>query len=980
MSLESLYVKDRFFEEAEKYIKNIEPNTHCMMAIDVEHFRLYQAIYGEEKAKILLREIANVLKQFQTEYGGVAGYLELDDFAVVTVYDKEVLSLLQQKIRMLIRSQNSSTGYPPAYGIYVITDTSESIASMYHCATVALSYVIGNYTSHSMEYYPDMDGKAEAEVRLLTEIQEGIEKDEFTFYIQPQYDINKQKIVGGESLVRWISAKRGFVSPGEFIPLLEKNGFIADLDQIIWEKVCKWLRACIDKGYEPVPISINVSRMDIFALDVPEFLVGLINKYEISPELIKIEITESAYAEEGDVIIQTANALKEHGFLVMMDDFGSGYSSLNMLKSMPVDVIKMDMRFLEINEQEEDDKGIGIIESVVNMARQMRIPIVVEGVETKTQENLLRKVGCVYTQGYFYYRPMMQDSFEELISDERNLDHNGFWYRQAESVHLREFLDDNLFTDSVVNNILGPAVFYDMYENMIEITRVNSPYFALAGIAPDEEESYRKRFWNSVRDDDRQLLYSIFSDAYEKQSEGASGYIHFVRRDGKILWVNIKVFFLREKDGHKLFYASLRDMTELKHQFAEIPTLKCIAKELTEEQLSQMDLYYGNLPYGCILGKLILDEKNKPIEYEIHYVNQIISKMSGGDIQRLLKLIESLMFDKKKAFLEEAYQTAYEGEATQMSLYSSISNRYFDIYMNQYQEGYVLCTLRDATRARIYEDVSNHIMTTFREVYILQLQENYCRKVYPEDDDMLDRGNYEEMVNRHFENGRIVPYDEENVREFLSLENIRKALRKQDHISYRYKRTVRPAGDEWCQVEIHVSKRKNGIPMTASMTIRSIEVLMHEKEDKKRQNMAVSLASMSDGFFVYNAAHDEKIVFANSPVIRMFGCKNMHEFREHVNGSFRGLVYKDDLERVEWEIIQQQKSSDKNLDFIRYRIMRKNGEIRWIEDVGYLETSNQEEVPEMYYVFVSDITDTMTEAQKKQLIRESEQFREAERR
>jgi PAS domain-containing protein len=315
----------------------------------------------------------------------------------------------------------------------------------------------------------------------------------------------------------------------------------------------------MNRGYSPVPVSINVSRIDIFSMDVPKYLLSLIEQYEISPDLLKVEITESAYAEDGAYIIETVNRLRENGFIVMMDDFGSGYSSLNMLKSVPVDVLKMDMRFLEINENEEE-KGVGILESVVNMSRQMRIPIVVEGVETQVQENLLRKMGCCYTQGYLYYKPMPIDAFEKLLVDDNALDHAGFRYRQAESVHLREFLDTNLFNDTVINNILGPAVFYDVYENNVEITRVNEQYFKLAGIPRQEEEDYRKRFWNSVRDDDKQLLVSIFAQAYHNVATGASGFINLVRRDGVTLWINIKAFFLREKDGHKLFYASLLDI------------------------------------------------------------------------------------------------------------------------------------------------------------------------------------------------------------------------------------------------------------------------------------------------------------------------------------------------------------------------------------------------------------------------------------
>ena len=971
--LTGLYFGPAFFAEVEAFLKSNRDNGYCMMAIDIEHFSLFNQLHGEAEGDRLLKTIANMLNEYRERYDGVAGYLGGDNFAIVTAYDSESLRILRDKIRTMIRERNNSTGYPPAFGIYAINDMTESAESMYDKATVALSYVIGNYASHCCEYDEQMDGKKEEEIRLLTEIQEGIENDEFTFFVQPQFDITKSKIVGGESLVRWVHGIRGMISPGVFIPVLEQNGFIADLDQIVWEKVCTWLRMCIDKGYQPVPISINVSRIDIFSIDVPTFLISLVEKYDIPIELLKVEITESAYAEDGEAIVETVNRLREYGFLVMMDDFGSGYSSLNMLKSVPVDVLKMDMRFLEINENEEE-KGIGILESVVNMARQMRIPIVVEGVETQEQENLLKKMGCCYTQGFYYYRPMSLDSFEELLSDDNNLDHTGFWYRQAESVHLREFLDTNLFSDTVINNILGAAVFYEVYENNIEITRVNDQYFRLAGIEHQEQEDYRKRFWNSVRDDDIQLLHSIFAQAYDNPISGATGFINFIRRDGETLWVNIKVFFLREKDGRKIFYASLIDMTDVKAETIVPEEVQLKTEGFGLRQRMQVEKYYGNLPCPFGVGHPILNEEGVPVDYAINYANKELSRISGGDLNRLKYLMEALFKGREEEVLTALYRAAHHNETTNMHVYSKMSNRYFDITIYPYQKGYACYMMQDVTHSHIYEKISGNIMTSFREVYFLQLQDNYCRMLYPDADDILNRGVYEEMVSRHFESGKITPYDEVNVREFLALENIRKELKTKDTIEYKYKRSVEPVGEEWCLVTISVSERKDGVPKTATITIRSIEALMREQEDSKRQTMAQALATMSDGFFVYNAAYDEKIVFANPPVIRMFGCKDIYEFRDHVNKSFKGLVYEEDLNRVEWEIVQQQKASDKNLDFIRYRIKRKDGEIRWVEDVGYLETSNTEDVPEMFYVFVWDITDTMTEAQKQKLIRESESF------
>ena len=254
----------------------------CMVAVDLEHFRLFNKLYGRAEGDCLLVLIANVLKVYQRKNGGVVGYMGGDNFGILTVYNKDILKNLYQNIKDIIKRWNHMVGFLPAFGIYPISETITSAAAMYDRATVALSHVLGNYASRMCEYYPDMDEKIEEEIRLLSEIQKGMDNDEFTFFVQPQCDISKTKIVGGESLVRWIRKDGSMVPPGMFIPVLEKNGFVADLDMVVWEKVCQWLRQCLDKGHQPVPISINVSRIDIFSMDVPKYLIGLMEKYDFS--------------------------------------------------------------------------------------------------------------------------------------------------------------------------------------------------------------------------------------------------------------------------------------------------------------------------------------------------------------------------------------------------------------------------------------------------------------------------------------------------------------------------------------------------------------------------------------------------------------------------------------------------------------------------------------------------------------------------
>ena len=238
-------------------------------------------------------------------------------------------------------------------------------------------------------------------------------EDRIELFLQPKCNIRTGKIVGAEALARWRHPERGIVAPGEFIPLIERNGLVRSLDLRVWEKTAAWIRGLIDEGVQPVPVSVNVSRADIYLVDVAAELHALVERYGIEPSLIEVEITESAYSERPDRIVAAFDELAERGFTVLMDDFGSGYSSLNMLKDINVDVLKIDMRFLDRDDRRSKD----IMESVIRMARWLDLPVIAEGVETREQVNFLLDVGCSYAQGYYYARPMEAAAFEALLTD-----------------------------------------------------------------------------------------------------------------------------------------------------------------------------------------------------------------------------------------------------------------------------------------------------------------------------------------------------------------------------------------------------------------------------------------------------------------------------------------------------------------------------------------------------------------------------------
>lgn len=560
-NLSDYYYNHSFMERLRKRLPEILPNTYCIVAIDIEHFRLFNKLYGRSSGDEVIRYIYTCLKQSALEYDGIDAYLGGDNFVAFLPDDDEVLNNIRQKIIKKFSEWNNTSAFFPLFGVYTIKDTSVLPELMYDHAMLALSHAEEDYKWHICRYTIEMESSLEKEVYLLAAIEEGLEKGEFTFFAQPQCNIATGQIVGAEALVRWQKPDGEVLLPGGFIPVLEKNKMIDQLDRYVWEKVCQWLKGWIDQGYSPVPISINVSRIDIYAMDVPKYIFSLLEKYQIPEHLIKIEITESAYTENNNRISHAVNTFRNRELVVMMDDFGCGYSSLNMLKNIPVDVLKLDMRFLQFKE-EERQKSANILESIVNMAGLLHLPIVVEGVENESQEKFVQKLGCRYIQGFYYYKPLPIKKFEELLRDKRQIDTQGLVYKQVEPMHIREFIDTNFVSDSMLNNVLGPVVFFEVLGGDIKITRVNEQYFRMLG-EQHFEEDIQKEFLKRIPEEERCVFHRMIEKAFENPVLGADGMIHLLCEGEQKMSVYTKVFYLREREGYRQYYCSLLDISRV---------------------------------------------------------------------------------------------------------------------------------------------------------------------------------------------------------------------------------------------------------------------------------------------------------------------------------------------------------------------------------------------------------------------------------
>ena len=289
-----------------------------------------------------------------------------------------------------------------------------------------------------------------------------------------------------------------------------------------------------------------------------EYLKSLLEKYGLPIELLEVEITESAFVEETGKIEDELKNLEEAGFTVLMDDFGSGYSSLNTLKDLAIDILKIDMKFLRMDIT-NINKGVSILESIVNMARSLHLPTIIEGVETDEQVKFLTEMGCVYAQGFHFYRPMPVDEFERLLSEEEKVDYNGIFVSNLEPVHVREFLDENLFSDVVVNNILGPVAFYEVEaDGTIRLIRMNDQYSKLIGrefVPEDEKEVHLMA--DRIRPRNHKEFGDLFVAAYESPLTGIEDELDYERLDGEEAHLRIRLFFLRERPDVRIYYANV---------------------------------------------------------------------------------------------------------------------------------------------------------------------------------------------------------------------------------------------------------------------------------------------------------------------------------------------------------------------------------------------------------------------------------------
>ena len=418
--LTGLYTSDLFFE----YIRQMERYSDARMdaiVLDIEHFHLINEIYGRSEGDRILKKVADMITSELGSNYGIACRFAADTFYIYHSCTSDYCALGEHILGEIASASLESAKIRIRIGINKNVDRNDPPEQWFDHAKLACDGLRGDYTRQMAYYDSAIHDRQLYHERLIHDIDSSIANKDFTVFYQPKYNVSGDRPVlqSAEALIRWKHPELGMISPGDFIPLFEGNGLVQKLDRFVWEEAAAQVSEWKEKYGFTIPVSVNVSRIDIFDPNLENTLLGILDRNDLTTGELLLEITESAYSDSAARLIEVVNGLRDKGFRIEMDDFGSGYSSLNMLTTIPIDVLKMDMKF--VSNMQKDEKSLKLCELVMDISRFLDVPVVAEGVEEKEQLDMLKNMGCQIIQGYYFSKPLPSDQFEELIEKEAEL-------------------------------------------------------------------------------------------------------------------------------------------------------------------------------------------------------------------------------------------------------------------------------------------------------------------------------------------------------------------------------------------------------------------------------------------------------------------------------------------------------------------------------------------------------------------------------
>lgn len=556
--------------------RGILDGLYAMVCFDIIRFKAVNDIFGNEGGDRLLKHIAQVLNTL-LKPGDYSCRSNADRFVFFTKTQGKELGVLVDEIMTRIAKLDIPFEIMCNMGIYVTGDMVLPAGMMIDRALLAQSTIKGSYTTKVSYYQESLRAAMLTEQDILGIAGTALEDKHFVLYYQPQYNHADGSIIGAEALVRWKHPERGLISPGIFIPIFEKNGYISKLDFYVFEQACAFLKKCRDMDLPLIPISTNFCRHDFYLTDFAEKLEEIRKRYDIPAKLLRVEITESAIMGGSDQVNEMIKRLHSYGYIVEMDDFGSGYSSLNVLKDIEMDVIKLDMLFLSA--ETNNSRGGTILSAVVRMAKWLKVPVIAEGVETLKQADFLQSIGCSYIQGYLYSRPLPEDQYTELIAESAVGSMHSHIHSAEEEVFC-DFWDPKSQETLIFSNYVGGASIFDYHDGDLEVLRVNKKYLKEMGTDQSEKDIIETDLFATFDEENKQVYLAMIQKAIDTMEEQECDTWRTFFSSGKEHRVCIRssVQVIAKSDSSYLFYEMIHNVTNEVQHYRELMEMKAASE------------------------------------------------------------------------------------------------------------------------------------------------------------------------------------------------------------------------------------------------------------------------------------------------------------------------------------------------------------------------------------------------------------------
>ena len=586
--LTGLYTQKAFYRRlAERFASDIQA-TYYLIYMDIERFKLLNDLYGMEEGDKLLCWFGSQLDREAELRGGLACRFRADNFALCAPYEEEELRYV------LWMLHNEARNYPLDFevvlnmGIYPVYDPSVSLSLMCDRAAMAAHSIKGNALAYFAYYDENMRDDLIKEQEMVRDMRIALEQHQFEVYAQPKFNHANGKLIGLEALVRWEHPDKGIISPGYFIPVFEHNNFIQEVDRYVWESVCRRIHDWTAMGNRPVPISVNVSRINLYNPYLCELLDGLCDTYQVDKSLLQLEITESAFIEDTELIVDAVKRLRGAGFEVHLDDFGSGFSSFHILKELDVDLIKVDMKFLMGNYRE--GKGKVILESIVKMAGGLEIPVLAEGVENREQADFLLRIGCPYVQGFYYSPPVPRAEIEKQLDRYLREGRVQFALDGRGKEEESDLAFHSVIYQELLKKIPGAAGLYEIEEDRIITLLNNSQAVSMTGYTKKEyDEKWKPDLYRLILSDDYAKTRKAVTESV-RENRLLNTSLRILKKDGKIAWINVWANPVGRREGYPVYLAMFSDCTEEKRIAAQLEKARKYQKRMKSDSIASMEI------------------------------------------------------------------------------------------------------------------------------------------------------------------------------------------------------------------------------------------------------------------------------------------------------------------------------------------------------------------------------------------------------